>query len=189
MTRKFHDKGPVTAMKTLPLTVLLVLVLGCLNGCAILPASGDYYKPSASEGDVQGYGDYDAPTTLVLRRGKDRDMVVLMSGYFLGGSQVQNVRPCIEIRLLVPVGKALKTDLSTVRIYGDSSASIGKASPVYAMNRTRLHGDLKMDEATQAYSGDTLPAFGDTLFYTDPPIEDAPPKVLKTSIVGGHSSG
>jgi len=169
-------------MKSLPLTLLLLLSLSFLDGCAILPTSGDFYKPAALEGDVQGYGDWYAPTTLVLERGKDRDIVVQVSGYFLSGPVTQIERPSVEIRLLVPVGKALRTDLSALRVYGDSSALIGKISPVYAMNRNRLHADLKMDDATQAYSGDTLPKFGNTLFYTDIPIEGMPPKVLKVEL-------
>lgn len=176
-------------MKTLLPSLLLVLTLGSLGGCAILPASGDYYTPTASEGDVLGYGDYDAPTTLLLKRGKDRDMGVLVSGYFLGRSQVQNVTRSVEIRLYVPVGKSLQTDLSAVLIHGDSSAPIGKPSPVYAMNRTHLHGDLKMDAATRSYSGDALPAFGKTLFYTDIPIEGVPPKVLKVELPAMEANG
>lgn len=176
-------------MKTLPLGVLLLLVLGCLGGCVILPASGDYYTPTASEGDTQGYGDYFAPTSLVLTRGKDRDMVVSVSGFFLGGSQVQHISPSVEIHLFVPAGKSLKTDLSAVLVHGDSPAPIGKASSVYAMNRTRLHGDLEMDVATQAYSGDVLPAYGGTLFYTDIPIEGAPPKILKVELPAMEADG
>lgn len=176
-------------MKTLPLGIPLFLVLGCLGGCVILPASGDYYTPTASEGDTQGYGEYYAPTTLVLKRGKDRDIAVTVSGYFLGGSQVQNVAPGVEIHLFVPVGKSLKTDLSAVLVHGDSSGPIGKASSVYAMNRTRLHGDLKMDVATQAYSGDVLPAYGGTLFYTDIPIEGVLPKMLKVELPAMEADG
>lgn len=176
-------------MKTLPLLVLLVLALGCLGGCAVVPTSGEYYTPTASEGGVQGYGDYYAPTTLVLKRGKDRDIVTLVSGYFLGGSQVQNMIPSVEIRFYVPIGKSLKTDISTVFIHGDSSVPIGKASSVYAMNKIYMHGEQKMDVATQTYSGDTLPAFGNTLFYTDIPIEGVPPKVLKVELPAMEADG
>lgn len=176
-------------MKTLLLTVLLVLALGCLGGCATVPISGYYYKPAASEGDIQGYGDHYAPTTLALKRGKDRDITLLVSGFFLGGSQEKITRPSVKITPFVPVGEVLKTDLSALRIYGDSSAPIGKASPVYAMNRARIHGDIKMEDTTRAYSGNTSPAYGNTLFYTDIPIEGVPPKVLKVELPAMEADG
>ena len=158
------------------------LAIVALTGCAILPTSGDYYTPSASEGYVEGYGDNYAPTTLVLKRGKDGDIVVRVNGYFLGGSQVQNVRPSLEIRLYVPRGKALKIDLSAVHVYSSDSTRLGTASSVYAMNRTQLHGDLKMDVASQSYSGDALPFHGNTLFYAVIPIEGVPPKAFNVEL-------
>lgn len=61
-------------MKTLRLWVLLLLVPSCLAGGVMLPVSGDYYTPTAPEGGAQGYGEYFAPTTFRLKRGKDRDI-------------------------------------------------------------------------------------------------------------------
>lgn len=175
-------------MKTLLLTVMLVLALGFLYGCAIVPTSGYYYRPAASEGDLQGYGDYRAPTTLALKRGKNHKTIVLVSGFSLGGSQEKITNPSIEIWLFVPVGEVLKADLSALRIYGDSAAPTGKASPVYV---TGPYGNSKMADKSHTYSGNTSPVSGHTIFYSDIPIEGVPPKVVKVVLpamkVGGMS--
>lgn len=165
--------------------IVVALAMLAVCGCAVLPISGNYYKPTASEGYTQGYGDYNAPTSLVLKRGKDQDIIVLVSGFFLGGSQEKNNPPGVEIRLYVPVAKALTVDLSAVKVYGEGTASIGKVALVYPLMRI----GQKMNVATRVFSGDTAPQFGKTCFVAEIPIVGTPPQVIRVELPAMDADG
>lgn len=140
-----------------------------LSGC-VIPYSGVYYLPSASEGKVVGYGDWQAPTTLYIRR--NENIAISVTGYFaiLKPPNKQGV----EIRISVPQKKFLKIDIRKIEILNQDSqviADLNSYEAVNLLNGTRI----PVEVAHETLDGSLVSSKYGTTYILEYDFVDVPP--------------
>lgn len=163
-------------------TLITALVISVsVTSCYI--ATGTFYAPSASEGDVGGYGDWYAPKDLQLTRGKR--ITIIADGGMLMDSPEKNNRMFIEIS--VPADESLQMPLDEIRVTVPDSATTASltvyASPWYSWKRpadklsgteTELRGDRYPGQpSVRYYLYETFDGPKPDLFYVELPAMQA----------------
>jgi hypothetical protein len=158
------------------LAVVLTITVG-VSGCGI--ETGTFYAPSATEGDVAGYGGWYAPKDLHLTRG-NRIHITVDGGMFVDSPEKNN-RFFIEI--WVPADESLQVPIKEIRVTTPDSAATtaltAYASPLHSLRRpadklsgdeTELKGDRYPGETTVIYDlYETFDGPKPDLFYVDLP--------------------
>ncbi len=118
-----------------------------LSGCA--PTTDTFYAPTASEGDIGGYGDHYAPKDLHLTRGNNVRITV-DGGMFIDQPEKNN-RIFIDIR--VPADEVLEVPISDIKVTApDSAVKATLTGYIY-----RLHATDKLSGNETELKGDRYP--------------------------------
>jgi len=174
-------------MQVLSIRLLFIVSVCVLGGCFIAPTSGDYYTPSASGGEVLGYGDYSAPTTLSVKRGKN--ILIQISGFFLGGTvQTYVGNAQVEIRFYVPEAESLEIDLTKIRIYDAKMVQIANVSSISKMTRLGWN-ELKMETGDMFFTGYALPHKGNTVYIIEAKCDQPPPPIVYVDLPATKADG
>lgn len=148
-------------------TVLLVLLL---SGC-VVPYSGDYYHPSASEGRVGGYGDWYAPSTLYLSRGGNVQIDII--GYW--AIKLSGQRQAVAIEIWIRPQAVLNVDVENIHILNDNSEKIAHLDSFRARNSDwTMQVPVVTDDVS--LKGDVLPSKYWTVYSLYYVFDNPPPK-------------
>lgn len=167
-------------IRTLITTLATSLIV---SGCGV--STGTFYAPSASEGDVAGFGDWYAPKDLHLTRGKHISITV--DGGMFMDSPEQNNRLFIEI--WVPAHESLQLHIRDIQVTApgsEASASLtAYASPANSWQRPAD----KLSGTETELTGDRYPGQPFTRYDIYETFDGPKPDVFYVELPGMQADG